>query len=102
MAGWAVESAITGVAGSFSSRVRAARARLEKDPATPVIALSTAHPAKFPEAIERAIGLRVEPPPRLAPVLEGRERVARMKKDAETVKRFILDHARAARVDAGA
>jgi len=82
--------------------VRAARARLEKDPATPVIALSTAHPAKFPEAIERAIGLRVEPPPRLAPVLEGRERVARMKKDADTVKRFILDHARAARVDAGA
>ena len=82
--------------------VRAARARLEKDPGTPVIALSTAHPAKFPEAIEQAVGLRVEPPARLAPVLQGRERVARMKKDAETVKRFILDHARAARVDAGA
>jgi threonine synthase len=82
--------------------VRAARARLEKDDATPVIALSTAHPAKFPEAIERAIGLRIEPPPRLAPVLQGRERIARMNKDFETVKHFILDHARAARVGLGA
>jgi threonine synthase len=82
--------------------VRAARARLERDPATPVIALSTAHPAKFPEAIERAVGLRVTPPARLAPVLEGKERIARMRKDAETVKSFILNHARAARVDAGA
>ncbi len=82
--------------------VRAARARLEKDPGTPVIALSTAHPAKFPDAIERAIGLRVEPPPRLAPVLQRKERIARVTKDAESVKRFILDHARAARVDAGA
>ncbi len=67
-----------------------------------MIALSTAHPAKFPDAIERAIGLRVEPPPRLAPVLQRKERIARVTKDAESVKRFILDHARAARVDAGA
>lgn len=37
----------------------------------PVVALSTAHPAKFPEAVEAALGFAPERPPQLAG-LEGR------------------------------
>ena len=40
-----------------SASTRRARA-LARDPATPVVALATAHPAKFPDAVERAIGQR--------------------------------------------
>lgn len=39
--------------------------------AGPVVALSTAHPAKFPEAVEAALGFAPERPPRLEG-LEGR------------------------------
>jgi threonine synthase len=77
--------------------VAAARARLKRDPSTPVVALATAHPAKFPDAIERAIGLRIELPPRLRSILTAEEHATRLANDAGVVKRFILDHARAAR-----
>lgn len=40
----------------------------------PVVALSTAHPAKFPEAVEAALGLAPERPPQLEG-LEGRVEV---------------------------
>jgi len=78
--------------------VRAARRRLEQDPATPVVALATAHPAKFPEAITRAIGLDVALPPRLKPILYASERLTRLENDEARIKRYIEDKARAARV----
>jgi threonine synthase len=77
--------------------VRAARARLAINPATPVVALATAHPAKFPAAIERAIGRRIELPPRLAPILTAPERFSRLENDESRIKVFITDHARAMR-----
>ncbi|QGM96383.1 threonine synthase [Methylocystis parvus] len=76
--------------------VRAARARLAQDPATPVIALSTAHPAKFPEAIERAIGHRPRLPDALAAKLEGPERFTVLENDEARVAAFISERARAA------
>ncbi len=39
-----------------------------------MIALATAHPAKFPEAVERATGLRPALPAHLADVMERKER----------------------------
>ncbi|HYA79853.1 MAG TPA: threonine synthase, partial [Methylocystis sp.] len=78
--------------------VRAARARLERDPATPVVALATAHPAKFPAAIKRAIGLEVELPARLKPILDAPERFTRLENDEADIKTFIEENARAARV----
>ena len=42
--------------------------------AGPVVALSTAHPAKFPEAVEAALGFAPERPPQLEG-LEGRTEV---------------------------
>jgi threonine synthase len=40
----------------------------------PIVILSTAHPAKFPEVVERATGRRADPPDRLRAALEGDER----------------------------
>ena len=42
------------------------RARTEGRGEGPAVVLATAHPAKFPQIIERAIGLRPDAPPRLA------------------------------------
>ena len=43
-----------------------AAARTLRDPATPVVAIATANPAKFPEAVERATGTRPGLPSRLS------------------------------------
>jgi len=77
--------------------VRAARARLAKDPETPVIALATAHPAKFPAAIRRAIGVDIELLARLKPILDAPERFMRLENDEARIKTFIEGNARAAR-----
>jgi threonine synthase len=76
--------------------VRAARRRLAEDPSTPMIALATAHPAKFPDAIERAIGRRPELPEHLVHILDARERFSILDNDAGTVAAFIRARARAA------
>lgn len=47
--------------------------RLDRS-AGPVVALSTAHPAKFPEAVEAVLGFAPEPPPQLEG-LQGRTEV---------------------------
>ena len=42
-------------------------------PGSPAVILATAHPAKFPEAVERAVGTRPAVPPRLEAVLAAQE-----------------------------
>jgi threonine synthase len=68
---------------------------------TPMIVLSTAHPAKFPDAIERATGLKPEQPDRLKAKLGEVERLTVLPNDAKAVASFIADHARA-RTEVGA
>jgi threonine synthase len=59
------------------------------DPATPVVVLSTAHPAKFPEAVLAAAGL-TPAAPRATPDHSAKpERFDRLPADAETVKAFV-------------
>ncbi|WP_262296189.1 threonine synthase [Microvirga sesbaniae] len=74
---------------------RAARALLEQAPGTPVVALSTAHPAKFPDAVERATGLRPALPPHMADLMERRESFTVLPNDQAAVERFIRERARA-------
>ena len=76
--------------------VAAARAALAQDPATPVVALGTAHPAKFPDAVERATGLRPALPPHLADLLDRPERITPLPNEVRAVEHFIRDHARSA------
>ena len=75
--------------------VHAARASLERAPGTPVVALATAHPAKFPDAVEKATGIRPALPPRLADIGSRRERFEVLPNDARAVARFVRERARA-------
>ena len=86
----------TGVILDPHSAVAVAAAKAKRaDRAVPMVALATAHPAKFPEAVERAIGKKPEMPARLAAVLTARERAPALPKDLAAVKDFIRAHARA-------
>lgn len=62
----------------------------------PAVVLSTAHPAKFPDAVEKATGRRPALPADLADLYDRPEQVKRLAGDVETVKSYILQHARAA------
>jgi threonine synthase len=71
------------VIGVAAARVKA---RL---PETPMVALAAAHPAKFPEAVERATGRRPALPDRLADLFEREERFEVLPNDLATVQAHI-------------
>ncbi len=73
--------------------VAAARA-LHRDPAIPMVALACAHPAKFPDAVSAATGIRPALPPHLADLMTRRERITVLPNDIAAVQRFIGAHAR--------
>ncbi len=66
-------------------------AREEQGYSGPMVTLATAHPAKFPDAVARAAGIRPDLPPRLAPLMMAEERVSVLANDAEAVKAFIRE-----------
>ncbi|MFD1695275.1 threonine synthase [Roseibium aestuarii] len=67
------------------------------DGAVPMIILGTAHPAKFPDAVEAACGHRPELPPELQPMMSADERLSVLAAEQGAVEGFIEDHARAVR-----
>ena len=71
--------------------VAAAREALKRNPGTPVVVLGTAHPAKFPDAVERATGRRPPLPPHLADLLERPERFTVLPNAVEAVEGFIRE-----------
>ena len=78
--------------------VGAARAELGVgDASSPMIALACAHPAKFPDPVERATGIRPALPPALGDLFERRERVTLLPNDLGAVTRFLCAHARRAK-----
>ena len=76
--------------------VSAARRALARDRATPMIVLGTAYPAKFPDAVARAIGLRPLLPAHLADLMNRPERFTVVANDRRAVERFVRERARAA------
>ena len=54
-----------------------------------VVCLSTAHPAKFPEAVHKAIGIQPEVPERLAAVLDSEEHYDVLPVDVAAVKSYV-------------
>jgi threonine synthase len=58
-------------------------------PEVPVVTLATAHPAKFPDAVERATGVRAELPPHLADLFELPERTQTLPNDLAAVKKLV-------------
>jgi len=57
--------------------------------ASPLVVLATAHPGKFPDAIERATSLRPDPPRPLAGLSKRHERFAILHNDQDEIERFI-------------
>ncbi|WP_295311165.1 threonine synthase [Roseobacter sp.] len=66
-------------------------AKAQRETGTPMITLATAHPAKFPDAVEQASGIRPPLPPRMADLYERSERVSRVPDDLEALKGFIRE-----------
>jgi threonine synthase len=58
----------------------------------PMITLATAHPAKFPAAVEEACGVHPPLPPRMADLYDRPERVTRIANDLDAMKDHIERH----------
>jgi threonine synthase len=67
-----------------------------RDPKVPMVVLATAHPAKFPDAVQKATGERPKLPPRLADLLTRTERVDGLPNDVAALKALIDDRMEAA------
>jgi threonine synthase len=65
--------------------------RHRRDPAVPMVVLATAHPAKFPDAVQKATGERPRLPARLADLLDRTERVDGLPNHIEALKELIED-----------
>ncbi len=72
--------------------IHAARAR-RRDARTPMVCIATAHPAKFPDAVERATGIRPPLPPRLADLFDREERCAALPNELGRIKNYIEESA---------
>ncbi|HYW64589.1 MAG TPA: threonine synthase [Bradyrhizobium sp.] len=71
--------------------------RDSSDTAIPNIVLSTAHAAKFPDAVEAACGMRPQLPAWLEGLMTKAEHMKVMKNDQAEVERFVLSVSRAAK-----
>jgi threonine synthase len=67
-----------------------------RDPSIPMVVLGTAHPAKFPDAVEAACGVRPPLPDWLADLDRRPERLTTLPVDQMVVERHILSASRAA------
>jgi threonine synthase len=59
----------------------------------PIVTLATAHPAKFPDAVERATGIRPRLPARLADLMDRQEHFTELPNDLQAVQAFVAAHA---------
>ena len=59
--------------------------------ATPMVTLATAHPAKFPDAVEAATGIRPPLPPRMADLFDRPERMTRVENDLTAIETLIRE-----------
>ena len=56
-----------------------------------MITLATAHPAKFPDAVEEASGIRPPLPSHMADLYDRSERVTRVENDLTAIEDIIKD-----------
>lgn len=69
-----------------------------RDSAVPMVVLATAHPAKFPAAVERACQERPKLPDWLSDLADRPEQSYPLLSNGADVERFILEYARAVKV----
>lgn len=63
------------------------------DASIPVVTLATAHPAKFPEAVERATGQRPTLPTRVGDLFEREEKYETLPGDYDAVAAYVAERA---------
>jgi threonine synthase len=89
---WAREGAGEVIDPHTAIGLHAARTvRLARE--TPIVTLATAHPAKFPDAVERAIGIRPQLPVRIGDLFARDERFDELPGDYQTVRAYIAERA---------
>ncbi|AEJ60341.1 threonine synthase [Spirochaeta thermophila DSM 6578] len=72
--------------------VKASERLLERERGVaPVVTLATAHPGKFLEVVEDALGIRPPLPPQLEEVLAKEKRAVKIPNTLEALKAFLLD-----------
>ncbi len=65
-----------------------------RNQAVPMVTLSTAHPAKFPAAVEKATSIHPELPPHMADLFDREERLVQLPNDLVTLQTYIKERAR--------
>jgi len=68
-----------------------------RDAGVPMVVLATAHPAKFPDAVQKATGERPALPARLADLLDRTERLDGLRNDVSALELLIDERMAAAR-----
>jgi threonine synthase len=68
-----------------------------RDPSAPMVVLSTAHPAKFPDAVAAACGVTPALPDWLSDLPKKTERITVLPADQGQVEKFVSNASRAAR-----
>ncbi len=82
------------VADPHTAVALAVAEKVEHARAVPQIVLSTAHPAKFPDAVEAATGKRPVLPPHMADLFNRKERLSVLPNDLDAIEAFISARAR--------
>ncbi len=89
---WAYEASGEVIDPHTAIALHAARAaKIAHD--VPVVTLATAHPAKFPDAVERATGVRPPLPTRVATLFDREERFNVLPGDYDAVRDYVLANA---------
>ncbi|KPF78849.1 threonine synthase [alpha proteobacterium AAP81b] len=70
-----------------------AAARRQATGTTPMVTLATAHPAKFPDAVERACGIRPALPAQARGLMDREERYSTLPAELAAIEAFIADRA---------
>ena len=84
--------AATGYLADPHTAIGIAAARAHPVPGAPTVAMATAHPAKFPDAMEKAIGSRPPLPSRLADLYERPEKFVTVPADLASVQAQVRAH----------
>lgn len=77
------------------SAIGCAVARHHTKPGVPMVTLATAHPAKFPDAVEAASGQRPDLPDWVGDLMSREERLSKLPNDLSTIEAFIAERSRA-------
>jgi threonine synthase len=81
--------ATSGYLADPHTAIGVAAARALAEAGVPTVAMATAHPAKFPDAMERATGQRPALPPRMADLFEREERFTVLPNDLAAVQAAV-------------